>query len=1508
MSEIKITDLVPEETIKQIQSLNTEISGLLDTYTKTATELAKGVEINVKIVGDIDKLEKLLVEKSKEAAATTQKLNSAIAEQGQVIANTTNTISRQLMEQEKVNKTQREAYTEHDKVKKLLDHFHDTYEQQARSLVKINTELAENKKAQKDNEKALADGRVSMEQFTAKQAALIAQSRMLSQEKKTLTSIMSAEEKAAQAGGGSYVQMSQQLELLKKAYKDLSEEGRNANFGKELEASIQNLDAHLKDMGADMGEFQRNVGNYAIAGQQMSLVIQDNVVSMESLNAIMGVHAVTIQDCIEQNKALEAAKMNLDPTDKNYASTLDALNAKIAENSARITDVDAIMQTQCTTAAQAEAQNKQLAEALKHIDVTAKGAEAKIEAISKKMEENNSIMDKAKSSTQKKAEEDKRLADEEKQLKKEIEEANKELNKQKKESEGLADSLLSLVGINSNFGSSLQALGKNSSASFIDGLSTKLKAFGSTLTGLLSNPWVLTFLGIAGVAAGVKWWYDYNKGLAEAQRQTQLFTGATGGELTTLTAKIQGLADAYGQDFHDTLATADALAANFGITMEEALDTMNKGFAAGADVNGNFLSNLQQMPAAFHDAGLSAQEYTSLVIQTNSGIFSDKGMNAIVMAGKKIKEMKSTTSDALRGIGIDAKKMSQQLEDGQITMMDAIRQVSEGLKGIPENSQEVGAVMQQVFGRQGPMAGMAQIKSLADIDTSLQALVDKTGDYGAMQMLLAEKNSELGQVMAETFGMGEGGFDKMKIKAQIMIKTALIAIVKWCQEIIKGIVDIVNWWIDAYNRSVLVRLAVAAIGNAFKTAWAIAKGVLKNLVDSFKALGDVVDGVLDMDWGKIQQGYNNGMKALKNNVLATMNEIRNNTANSIKSALNAEKVEFVHYNPGSVGGSINDYTFGDEKVKPIPPGGGGAGRSAAAAQKRAQEQAAKEAERAAQEQLKILGQLEEQKVQLMLDGYDKQVALIKIKYKKRIDQIKGESENEKQLRFGIVEEMERELADYESKYVAELADGNLQTALKLAEKGSKEELAVRLAIIERQKQAELAANQKKLEAAKAMSETTEEDKNRKQEAVTAAEQAELAIIADYDKKKLEEREKFEKERQQLIETKYAAAQENRDNDMMAELLALEQNYQEQLKLVGKNETKRAALQEKYEADSARITEKYAIKTAKASIDMYEEILKSDSISAADREAIERKLAKAKMDMEKAVADSAIAENERIVKSDTNAAEKRKEAVSQWLQVAADSLNEVNNLSQAVFDNQISRIEEEQDKDEEAKQSESERIQKLVDQKIITEEEGEARKRALEEQAAKRNEELEKKKAAIKRKQAIFDKALAIANIGLNTAMALMELWVKPGWPTAIPMMAVVSALGALQLATAIATPIPKYAKGTDYHSGGPAIVGDGGRPEVVLFDSKAWVTPDKPTLVDIPTGAAVIPDIRTFDDNIGGLMQTPYVLNEQPMPKPYDDTAIRRGLSELAYLIRTQTKRQHADAYLAKYEIYKSKI
>lgn len=1430
---ITITDLVDPNEIEKLKQLDAELSKVLDTYTKVAKDLAKGLEISVSVVGDIDKLEKYLVDKGKEAANVQQQLTQVIEEQGKVIANTTNTISRQLMEQERVNKTQRDAYTEYDRVKKLLDQYHDTYEGQLQSLVKINKELEQNKKAQKDNEKALSAGRVSMAQFTAKQAELIAQHRSLTQEKRTLTQIMTAEEKAAQSQEGSYVHMSQQLELLKKAYKDLSDEGRSSDFGKELEASIQNLDAHLKDVAADMGEFQRNVGNYAIAGQQ-------GVVATESVIAAMNQEARTTQDLIDQTKILEESKLMLNKEDANYQSTLDSLNAKIEENKRKLSDVSDILNKDATSVAEAEAQNKRLQEALKHVDLTSDDAQKRIKELNDKIAANTELIKKNTPA---------------------IQDQTKATEQQKKANEGLAGNLLNMIGLNTQFGSSLKGLEGAGTGNVLDGLNIKVKAFGKTLMGLLANPWVLAFLGIAGVVAGFKWWYDYNKGLIEASRLTQNFTGLTGDAADKITTDTQAMADHMGKSFDDTIGAANTLVQQFGISWEEALAKIEDGIEAGADMNGRFVENINQFAPALRDAGVSVDEFVSILAETRNGIFDEKGVQDIIKGGTRLRAMTKQVAESLDACGISSQQMQKDLEEGNISMLEAVQQVSTKLKELPENSQEAGQVMKNVFGRTAAEGGTLLIQSIADVNTNLDVAKARMGDLGRLNREQMEAQKELNETLAAVFKMSGTSFEEMTLQTKTYIAQGLT-------NVIKGCVDIVNWFIRMYNKSIVVRGGVNSIVNSFKTLWEISKFVINQVVDSFKALGTVIEGVVTLDWDKVTQGWKEGMNALKGNVETMAKNIASNTADAFNNTLNDELQEVsvdINANLEGVGAS-NPGSTPKNKPNAIETD------SERKAREKAAEKASKEAEKRAKEELKRINELEESKTALMSDGHEKELAMIRLKYKKKIDEIRKNGETENALRIQLATECEHEIAECERKYQTQLAKINLENRLASVKEGSKEELTIKLAMLEASRAAEIEAAKK-----------TGADVN--------------LINAKFDKERQDLEEEFAAKSSDLAEERYANEQSVRDNAYIAEYNALKSKYAKELEAAKGNAARQAEIAAKFEDDQSRLSERYARQTAIASIELLEEILKNEKLSAEDRLKYEQALAKAKGDLETAIADASIAEINRVTKADQAASEKRMANAQQWLQVAADSLNTINELVSTVYDAKIAKVEEEQEANTAAGEAEQERITELVEKKVITEEEGEARKRAAEAQTAKKNEELEKKKQQLKHKQAVWDKANSIAQAGISTALAIMNMMKSAPWPVNIAMAAVAGAMGAVQVATILATPIPKYAKGTDRHKGGPAIVGDGGVPELVIFGGKSWITPDTPTLVDMPAGAVVKPSIDGIDDNTPGLMSLPLAGDSgTPVIVNNDYKRLEEKMDTFIFVMRKHSNRQYQNS------------
>jgi phage-related minor tail protein len=273
------------------------------------------------------------------------------------------------------------------------------------------------------------------------------------------------------------------------------------------------------------------------------------------------------------------------------------------------------------------------------------------------------------------------------------------------------NAILGAIGVNSQFLTSMVGMENGTKGAFA-AMSASAKAFGKTLMSLMSNPVFLAIAGIAGAGMAAKWFYDYNMGVEQAMRLTREFTHTSGQELSNLRAEIQATANTYGKDYKDVLQAVDTLMSHYHISGKEAIDTINDGFQAGADLNGDMLQKLQQYAPTFRDAGISADRFMAIMSQTRSGIFSEQGLDAIKQGSARIREMSNTTRTALQKIGIDVDEMQAKLRSGQMDTFDAIQQVANKLKELPDNAQEVGEVMSAVFGRQGNRKQTAQLRYL----------------------------------------------------------------------------------------------------------------------------------------------------------------------------------------------------------------------------------------------------------------------------------------------------------------------------------------------------------------------------------------------------------------------------------------------------------------------------------------------------------------------------------------------------------------------------------------------------------------------------------------------------------------------------------------------------------------------------------------------------------------------------------------------------------------------------
>lgn len=512
----------------------------------------------------------------------------------------------------------------------------------------------------------------------------------------------------------------------------------------------------------------------------------------------------------------------------------------------------------------------------------------------------------------------------------------------------------------------------------MDGLTGKLKAFGKTAIGLVMNPYFAALAGVVGVGMTFKWWFDYNKGLMEATRLTREFTGYTGEALETMRNSITATADTMGKDFKDVLGTADNLMANFHLSGEQAMDVINKGFASGADLSGDMLQKIQQYAPTFHDAGISADQMVAIIQQTRSGIFSDKGLDIIDMASKKIREMSSGTASSLDAIGISSKQVQKDLANGTKSTFDVIQEVSKKMKDFGADSQQVGDVLKNVFGKQGAQAGIQLIEQLDTMSTSLDEVKKQTGAWGDVQLENIKLHKELNTYLSSMFDMSQHGFASI-IAAGKQFGTKVLI------QIMKGLFNTINYFIDWYNESLLLRGVIQTLGAAFRGVWSAVKGVANLIIDAMKQVGrslkgalDILEGIVTFDLSKAQQGFKEifglskfikeGWKDIKQTGVDFGNAFADGYENAVNGRLQHLKLANV-----DGGATSSEPVNGNKGTTPAPAKGSTAKTKAQRAKEEAEAKA--EAERRKKQEKELQAQ-----IALIQFQYNEQVMDAKKRY------------------------------------------------------------------------------------------------------------------------------------------------------------------------------------------------------------------------------------------------------------------------------------------------------------------------------------------------------------------------------------------------------------------------------------------------------------------------------------------------------------------------------------------------
>ena len=1499
---LKITDLVDASAIAELESLKRKMEEVKQIYFEAARDLANGLKVTVEVKGDLDKLNQIYAASAQRAAEATQRLNDVVRQQEELNARTTASISRKLdaiNEEEKATRTKIQLDRQ---TAQMANDILGTYSQNARMIAQYNNELKNLKKSQTELTKAYDLGRLSQSEYYNRMGALEAQIKTIKVAKQDLERINTNEAKINTATAGSYTELSLQLERMKMAYKMMNEEEKNSASGQQLGAAIKELDASLKESAQDMGEFQRNVGNYAIAAQNGVTATQEEVNAIrEKIRTGQELTETERAIAVEMEKAAQAGKLQ-EQSIKSEAAAAQNASGSYNELKARYADLIAQMNSLNPNTDKW----RQLAEQARGVKEEMERVKAQTGDTDKALQEvvgttddytktlQTAVLGNGKFGTS--------VAGLTTLLKSgglttALSAAGTAIGAFGKALWALATNpyflaitaaLVAIKGLYEGVSfwvnyNEETAHAKRITGEFLnlsnDGLTemfVKIKSISDTYgkeykdvldaVDTITHQWGAS----AEYAAEI-----INKGLAAGADE--------GGQMLDMIKR-------FAPSFHDAGVSANEFVAiiqqtRSGLFNEQGMTAMKMAFKKLREMSED---ESKKVGAAVEGIGLSWEKMRKDLDSGDLKLF-----DAVKQISEKLNELPAQSAEVgsvLKNVfgrngadsGLEMIKAFKDLDDSLEGVLGTTGEVGQSFLELQDATEEFDAALENLFGvSEGGWETMKNNMKTVGYRIGTILIKELTKLYN----IFVDLWNASGVLRGALLGVAVAGMAIQKavwtgMKVLLQMVSAVIKSLSAAASTVKDFGRIV------YNAMTFDFDGVQNAWNSFRdasaSAWSDIRAATSAAAEGIKS--DVSDLV-----GFVKNGIN---------IV--------NAVSGEKGLLQKKNVDFSLAGDGEGGGSGSGGGGGSNTGGGGKKGGGSkaaenkAKRDAAARERAAkaaenkriaeQKKTQREKERLAKEHKKymedIMKSLYSTLVDIETDANQKAINEITTKYAELRSKIKKEglTAEEQQAEmlleenYGILEnreleqkigttstvqyikdkyEAQRKELEKQNKLTQEQIDymnvamereiskliGSASDAGVTAVRGGGQRFAI-VGSIQREYDAMLSDLYSAFEEGSSeyylglrMKTSNEIDAFYDEWAQKIQDDPKLKEVVDAWATAITKtsEEGIAKSQMNQVAKKVDFGRLGVGQAQATIKLTKEYN-QEQQNLFGLYE-KGLIKHEEYEKEKQRISKKYEMDIAEMNLKVLKEQLKTENLSEQDRLELLKQIADAEVAINEA-------KNEQIEQDNEEANEKRKASIEKIKELAQEALAEVFNFGSAIFDARIQKLEEQEDANQEAYDREVERIEALEERGAISSEEAEKRKTAAKKKADKENEALEKKKAKLKYQQAVWEKAAAVANTAISTAQAIMAIWADASLLTyAKPAMTAMAAgIGALQLATIIATPIPKYAKGTEYHEGGAAVVGDAGREELVEFGGNFFVTPKKPTLVDLPKGAKVYPD------------------------------------------------------------------
>jgi|GEM_PF-3567386 len=251
---------------------------------------------------------------------------------------------------------------------------------------------------------------------------------------------------------------------------------------------------------------------------------------------------------------------------------------------------------------------------------------------------------------------------------------------------------------------------------------------------------LVAVIGMA-IKKGLEYAWRLSQEMEELRGKINILTGEVGDSLNKVSARVKALSNIFEISIKEILEAGQSLSTAFGKKMYESLDSLAKGLILVGDKAGELLDQIYEYSSRLEEAGFIASQAVALIVNSiNMGTFNDSLVDSVKELDLRLEQLSESAKNLLNlKFG---KELTEQILANSGDTVKALQLISGGIAELLENGEDVNELVSVLFGEPGENLTAGNIARIKDMNLNLDELVGTGNTYIQLkqrELILEEK-------------------------------------------------------------------------------------------------------------------------------------------------------------------------------------------------------------------------------------------------------------------------------------------------------------------------------------------------------------------------------------------------------------------------------------------------------------------------------------------------------------------------------------------------------------------------------------------------------------------------------------------------------------------------------------------------------------------------------------------------------------------------------------------------